>query len=839
MKLQVIFIILLNSFIASGQFINNQLILISDSSKGIWYNHQAHKAFNNNQLDKALELAEWSVSTIIEEENPEIYTDNFLLIASIYEKKQENEKAINYYIKAAALLEKYKIENKLKYVYRKIADYYMSQYAYSKALEYNEKALNINEGNENPIIIKNAGICHFHLSQYQQAEECFIRYYNKLHQTEWKLKIEALNYLSLTGQMMNDFLLSLKYDKEILNIALQNNDQYNIILAYNSIGYDYVRLKDFNSAVNYFKEAFQICENIAIDIKTKVNLLINTGICYQNINDYDKAILFLRKAYQIVYSKAEYTCFAAEIEHIFANVYYYQEDYYNAELFGHRAILSAQNCNNKELLPSCYFIYSQILKAGNDFIRALDFYELHLALKDSIEKEKSLNNQTKMQHIIDLEKKEKELKLRIADEELREMELKRMKLEAEKKEKELDLLRKQHDLELSEKERIMQSLMLTRQQHEAEIKEKELKSLEQQQAIKDLQLRQKEAEKKEKEKEITLLQLETERQSEARKKAIYTAVLASLTGVLVLISLIITRRKNAMLAQQKKEIEEKNQTLEQKNEEILTQTEQIIAQKQIIEQKNIAITDSILYASRIQDAVLPPKEELQQYFTDSFIFFKPLNIVSGDFYWGTKKNNQVLIAAADCTGHGVPGAFMSMLGCAFLNEIIMSAEALNAANILNELRKYVIKALRQKGETGETQDGMDIALCIIDKKNNKMQFAGANNPLYLIRNNELNIIKGDRMPIGIHLNSHMPFTNHIIELQRNDRYYLFSDGLPDQFGGPENKKFKYAQLQQLLINIHHKSFSDQRQIIEDTYITWKGENDQTDDILVIGFSIEQ
>jgi serine phosphatase RsbU (regulator of sigma subunit)/tetratricopeptide (TPR) repeat protein len=835
MKRLVLFIILIKSLNVIGQFIDNQYIEPSDTLKGIWLNQLAHKEFNNNEFDRAIEHAELSIVAINESENPAIYADNLLLLADIYKKKHNNEKVINYYIRAASIYEKYKNENNLKHVYQLIANYYMVQNAFSKALEYFEKALNMEEGNGLTILLKNIGICYYQLNQYKQAHDYFYQHYKRLPQADLEQKIDALAYLSMSCLMQKEYFLCLNYDMKILEFYKQKHDQQGTFLAYNNIGYDYIRLKDYNLAVNSFKEALLLCDEKNFDIKTQVNLLLNVGICYQNINEHENAITYLKRAYKLVYNKSDYINLQADIEHILATVYFYNEDYYNAELFGRRAIFSAQSNNNRELLQSCYFIYSQILKAGNDFIKALDYYEMHLALKDSLEKEKALMNQTKMQNILELEKTEKELKLKIADEEIRDMELKRMKLEAEKKEKELDLLRKQHELEVSEKERIMQSLILTRQQHDAEIKEKELKTLEQEKAIKDLQLRQKEAEKKEKEKEITLLQLETEKQSEARKRAIYTAFLTGVIGLLILISLLIARKKNVMLAQQKKEIEEKNRALEQKNEEITTQTEQIIAQKQIIEQKNIAITDSILYASRIQDAVLPPKEELQQYFTDSFIFFKPLNIVSGDFYWGTFKRNQILIAAADCTGHGVPGAFMSMLGCAFLNEIIMKADSIDAAYILNELRKYVIKALRQKGETGETQDGMDIALCLIDNKNKIMHFAGANNPLYFIRNNELNIIKGDRMPIGIHMNSNIPFTNHVIEVNENDHYYIFSDGFADQFGGPENKKFKYNQLQQLLLNIHEKPFSEQQQIIEKAFNEWKGENDQTDDILVIGF----
>ena len=247
------------------------------------------------------------------------------------------------------------------------------------------------------------------------------------------------------------------------------------------------------------------------------------------------------------------------------------------------------------------------------------------------------------------------------------------------------------------------------------------------------------------------------------------------------------------------------------------------------------LEDSIRYASYIQSAILPPIKMLFKEFPDSFLYFEPKNMVSGDFYWFMKKRDLFFIAVADCTGHGVPGAFMSILGMTFLNEIVNQDKVPRANNILNIMREKVMKALNQTGGNNDQKDGMDIALCIINTSTNELQYAGAYNPLYIIRNKKLNEIKGDRMPIGIHAVEESPFNNHYFQLKANDQLYLFTDGYVDQFGGPEQKKFKYRRLKKLLVDISEKPMFKQYQILHDTFYDWKDEFDQIDDVLVLGF----
>ena len=270
---------------------------------------------------------------------------------------------------------------------------------------------------------------------------------------------------------------------------------------------------------------------------------------------------------------------------------------------------------------------------------------------------------------------------------------------------------------------------------------------------------------------------------------------------------------------------------------------EILSQKGIIEKKNVDIMDSIRYAKRIQDAMLIPYDTPETLTSDSFVLFKPRDIVSGDFYWFGESHGKLISVAADCTGHGVPGAFMSMLGIGYLNEIVSNLKHdFTAAGILDKLRDMLIKSLKQSGERGQTTDGMDMAICIIDKSNNKLQYAGANNPLVLIRNNELEVYKPDKMPVGIHVKQE-EFENHEIELKNGDMLYTYSDGFVDQIGGAENRKYLSKHFRQLLFDVHKKPIDAQKSSLEKTLYEWMNPSEdniykQIDDILVIGYKYQ-
>ncbi|MDY0200281.1 MAG: two-component regulator propeller domain-containing protein [Tenuifilaceae bacterium] len=298
--------------------------------------------------------------------------------------------------------------------------------------------------------------------------------------------------------------------------------------------------------------------------------------------------------------------------------------------------------------------------------------------------------------------------------------------------------------------------------------------------------------------------------------------------------IIIYRTRSLEKAKDELEEEVKNRTAK-----IQLQKEEIEAQRDEIEKKNKDTIDSILYASRIQTAVIPPLNDLTNVFKDVFVLNKPRDIVSGDFYWFSRRENLIFLAAADCTGHGVPGAFMSMLGIASLNEIVNSNDCQRDASfILTSLRDKIKASLRQEGKIGEAKDGMDMAFCVIDMENMKLSYAGAYNPLWLIRSGELIPYPADKMPIGVHLGAKSEFKNNMIDLKADDRFYIFSDGYIDQFGGENGRKFLKKNFKTLLLDIHTHSFSEQKEILDVTLEKWKGQKyHQIDDILVIGFKI--
>ena len=313
---------------------------------------------------------------------------------------------------------------------------------------------------------------------------------------------------------------------------------------------------------------------------------------------------------------------------------------------------------------------------------------------------------------------------------------------------------------------------------------------------------------------------------------------------LTLLTIIIIRgnnrqqRANKLLNIQKKEIED---------------------QKQIVEEINHEVSQSIDYATRIQQAILPEISVLKENLSDHFVLLKPKDKVSGDFYWWAKVDNYLVITAADSTGHGVPGAFMSMLGSEFLKVTVLKDKIVYPSKILNSLREGVIKALKQTGNIGTQKDGMDMSLVSINLETNIVSYAGANNPLYIIRNKELISnnkavklfentksnnnnskllyeVKADKMPIAIY-DKMDEFKTHEFKLDKGDILYMFSDGFADQFGGPKEKKYKYKPFKKLLLEISSKPMSEQLSILNETFEKWKGNLDQIDDVIIIGVKL--
>ena len=369
------------------------------------------------------------------------------------------------------------------------------------------------------------------------------------------------------------------------------------------------------------------------------------------------------------------------------------------------------------------------------------------------------------------------------------------------------------------------------------------------------QLLQKQHEAEQQENQIKLLNAENElnqaeldkKSAEAKNKQI---IIWAGAGVLVLVIVMAILIYGRYKAKQKANIAlaEQNDEITKQKDEILSQKEEIEVNRDKLARQNQQISDSIDYAKRIQTAVLPSYENVKSLLPDSMVLFKPKAKVSGDFYWVKNYGDTILFAAADCTGHGVPGAFMSIICNNILNQIVTQYENLFPGAILKLLSQEVIRRLHQKKKSiddseGEktkiewdVKDGMDIALCSFNKSTFELVYSGAHNPLYMIRNGELLERKGEKLFIG-GTKPEDTFTDHNIELQKGDVIYLFSDGFADQRGGPNNKKFYYGPFQELLIQIHQKPMDEQKKTLDTTITDWMGSGEQIDDIIIFGIRI--
>ena len=327
-----------------------------------------------------------------------------------------------------------------------------------------------------------------------------------------------------------------------------------------------------------------------------------------------------------------------------------------------------------------------------------------------------------------------------------------------------------------------------------------------------------------------------------RQRLILVAIISSLLIISIVIFVASLRRKklNHML-------HKKNTMLDEKNYQLMAAKEELQSQNELLNVANKSITDSIVYAQHIQEAVIPSADIMRQIFGRCLIMFSPCNIVSGDFYWAVKIGRYKALAVADCTGHGVPGALMSMLGISMLNDIVanidMNSTELQASEVLNKMRANVINDLRQDTDPNSSLDGIDMALLLIDSERNLLQYSGACRPLVMIRDGELTKIEPDRMPIGLHGRT-APFTNHTIEIKQGDYFYAYSDGITDQFSNSDDKqKFGRNRLYEMLLTNYSKPFNEQLQTYRNAFTQWRQLNtklppaDQTDDVLLVGIKI--
>ncbi len=643
--------------------------------------------------------------------------------------------------------------------------------------------------------IYHQGILNDYKGNYTEA----LKYYQKALETTISTK-DSARYLIVIGNVhirRAYYILALQSYQRSLKIMKKIRFKRGIATCYLNMGNVYLDQPNYKKALITYMKALVIYNNYNYDNSSIAVCYTNIGAALDNLNKREIAYKYYKKALKnYKFSKDQFG-----IGHIYANIaeyFVWKKNFDSAFYYFNKSEEIRLKLDDNEGLLRLYNNIGETYQIKGNYEKALEYSLKSLEMAKKIE---SLSRQREALKVISGSyAAKKDFK------------------NAYKYQKQFKTL---HDSIYNKDNR----KKLTQQEVKYEYEKKmEIQKIEQK-------------------KKEELHKAEMKRQKNIRTAFIIGFMLLLISMFFIYRSYRIKKRANIKILQQNNEIEQKNAELEQQKEEIQTQAESLeLANKEINTQKNYLekahnqVKDSIIYASKIQDAIITDEKYFADNFVEYFIFWNPRDVVSGDFYWLKTTEKNILIAVADCTGHGVPGAFMSVLGISLLNEIIRRKDLFKASETLEFLRKNIKISLKQDGNEKEQKDGMDMAFCVISKNRKTLQFAGANNPLFIIRDKKLIEYKPVRNPVGVYIKE-KPYKNHTISLKKNDQIYMFSDGFVDQFSEKTKEKFKSKPFKELLVSISSKSMEDQKKLIEKTFYNWKGNHKQVDDVLVTGFKI--
>jgi len=617
-----------------------------------------------------------------------------------------------------------------------------------EGLKYAEEAIALSKKNnfkkELAHALNVAGTIYMDLGNYPTAMDYLLKasnYYSSIN--DKKGEAIAAGNLGIIFTRRGEYRKALScYFKDYFYFKGKADHSMGYVSSLLNMGSTYRQLKMNDSALYYFNEALAYKD---IDSLQKSSVYNNIGSCYSDKGDLKTAKAYLVRAINSIDTSQKY--YLAEHYNMLGIIEAKSKNFPAALAAANKALAFSKEIGVKEFEKNAYSALAEIYEMQGNMAKALESYRFFTDVKDSL----------------------------INQENEHSMKFMEAQFQAEKKQKEIELLSKDNKIN---EERIKRDKILI-------------------------------------------------------NAFIYGGIVLVLALSFAIYAFVNKRKANKKLVSLNNEVHrQRNQLLE----------------------KNQAITDSIQYASRIQTALLTSEHYIKKFIPDFFIINQPKDIVSGDFYWAYHQDQKMYFMCADCTGHGVPGAFMSLLGINFLNEIVIEKKISAPNLVLNELRKEIILSLNQQGNT-ETQDGMDCTFCCIDTANTSIEIAAANNPLWIIRPPEgglkqdengkfkmapgfkLTELKPDKMPVGKSPKDNIAFTNKTYQLKKGDVVYMFSDGYPDQFGGPRGKKMKYKLLKETLLKNCHLSMAEQKVILQQHFSDWKAGYEQVDDVLVMGIKV--
>jgi len=756
-----------------------------------------------------------------------------------YREKHDTRNALKSFLQCLNFFENMNDEKEQSLILIQLGDLYGELDIPERSIDYYQRArvkISAHHITDVDIVaLKNKlGECYLKIGQNNQAEQMFV---DGLTNATGNLKKQMLIHLAEVYRKDLRYNKLLEINLNLLEIEKLNPESNQLSLAYNNVGFVYKSMGDNSKAITFFKQALDIeTNNKDTDYKSHISMRINLASVYNQEKMYSSALIHLNKANLLADSQHDLEL-QSDIQNFIALILFNTKDYQNAYKICQEATALSAKLTNKEVRMRCYKTFSLILEKLGDIKEAYNFQNKQLILKDSIFIEENKLNNKKILNRINIERTEKELKLLLLDAEKSEFELQKLSLESDRKQQYLEILQKEKSLqEFSyrtqslEKEKELQKSKLASQQLEQESIMQEL-ALEQFQSA----ISKQELDKKEKGNQILLLEKEKkilekskilqEAQLQSQKsREKYLKVLASLSGLIVvsvIFGIVQIRNRNLSLGKKQLEIQKINLELENLNSEI--------------SQKNKNITDSINYAKEIQTGILPEVEKWNTVFPNSFIYYKPKDIVSGDFYFLAHVKDKWILAFADCTGHGVTGALMSVIGHNLLTSITEIQNTTSPGVILREVDLGIKKTLKTKEFEG--RDGMEMGVITFDFEKKIIVFASSKRPLYGIRDGEFFEIAGDKKTLGMDNHIEGIFQEHTLDLEGLTQLYFCTDGFQDQLGGKENRRFLSKSLKNLLSYIHHLPMEIQLNKIEETMKKWMGTERQLDDMMVLGIDI--
>jgi len=613
------------------------------------------------------------------------------------------------------------------------------------------------------------------------------------------------------------------YLNKTLKYAEAVRDTLQKIETLNSLGLTTLALGKINKATDYFFNALKLCKQTTNDLTLLSSIYQNIAILYSSIMDNEKAIEYMKLAVECEEKMTDTT----ELHHTYLNLggmYANNEDYINGEKYIIKAYEGAKSNGNITIQGTAANNLGLIYYFTGKTKLAADYFDKAIILKEKTGDKKGMLETLNGIGIFYMGEKEYAKAEKICRKALAEAEKINYILFNELicnciSESAYNLGNYKEAYIYLEKEIIARDTLINLDAKSA-LAEAEEKLKYEIKAAADSVQRLEEI----KVEEAKLAESDAKfRQEQTQRYALSGGLILVIAfSIFIFNRLRVIRKQKNLIEQKEKETQEQKRKVEQ--------------QKDIVEEKNKEILDSITYAKRLQEAILPPVKVVKEYLPDSFILYKPKDIVAGDFYFMEPVGKKIIIAAADCTGHGVPGAMVSVVCANALNRTVKEFGIVSAEKILNKVRELVLETFSRS--ESEVKDGMDISLCVLDTKKNELTWSGANNPLWVVRagSNEIEEFNPDKQPVGISYNP-KPFTNHIVKLENRDSFYLFTDGYEDQFGGDKGKKFKTANMKKLILAVKNEDMEKQRELINHEFEKWKGKLEQLDDVCVIGIRI--